>query len=84
MTREHRHFKFHDGHITWTGKEPPSKEVIESFEELWSFVLKNEIEIGRVDNKNAVYGPGNKGYGNEPLIDWSKVIKPNNTKQTEL
>jgi len=42
---KHRHIEFHKGHITWTGFNPPSKEIMEVFEDLWNSVNEHEKEI---------------------------------------
>jgi hypothetical protein len=60
---KHRHIEFHDGHITWTGKEAPSKEVMEAFEDLWNFVNEHEQELNSLS----------KSKQDKPL-EW---VKPN-------
>jgi hypothetical protein len=58
---EHKHIKFHEGHITWLGDEKPSEAVMEAFEVMYQFILNHEKEIRNLDkikqNTPAIYGP---------------------------
>jgi cytochrome oxidase Cu insertion factor (SCO1/SenC/PrrC family) len=47
---KHKHIKFHEGHITWTGKEKPTDEIMKAFEDMYEIMktqgkkLKNTVD----------------------------------------
>ena len=75
----HKHIKFHEGHITWTGENDPSPEVIEAFEKLYQFVWDNQKAIDNLRitkaERPAIYGPPPTSPFSYPEIDPTKFIK---------
>ena len=74
---EHKHIKFHEGHITWTGKNKPSEEIMEAFEALYEFVKNNGKAIEQLRKTKqdipAIYGP--PPVRSQDITDLFKVIK---------
>lgn len=74
---EHKHIKFHEGHITWTGKEKPSEELMEAFEAMYEFIKSHEEQILNLQRHKqdipAVYGPPPVS---DNMIDFEKILKP--------
>lgn len=68
----HKHIKFHEGHITWTGKDKPSEAIMEAFEVMYEFIKTHDKEIKNLQKRKqdvpAIYGPPPPNFDDIKLI----------------